>query len=209
MLDERPREETLDRRRRFRLFLPRAMDREKKAMEAAEVSLTELSPAAEGQGEGLLELLLAEEPACAEPAPAPAAPSRIDGVLVGVLVAIEASGALRVMFPGAPEGGVLARSIATVTSADIGREAALMFEGGDPGRPLLMGLMASVPGDLRPKFTADGDRLELSAEKEIVLRCGDASITLTRAGKILIRGAYVLSRSSGVNRIQGGSVEIN
>lgn len=185
------------------------MDREKKATEAAEMSLTELSPAADGQGEGLLELLLAEEPACAEPAPEPAAPSRIDGVLVGVLVAIEASGAPRVMFPGAPEGGVLARSIATVASADIGREAALMFEGGDPGRPLLMGLMASVPGDLRPKITADGDRLELSAEKEIVLRCGDASITLTRAGKILIRGAYVLSRSSGVNRIQGGSVEIN
>ncbi|MEP7119602.1 MAG: hypothetical protein ABJE95_01785, partial [Byssovorax sp.] len=36
-----------------------------------------------------------------------------------------------------------------------------------------------------------------------------SSITLTRAGKILIRGAYVLTRSSGVNRIQGGSVQIN
>ena len=41
------------------------------------------------------------------------------------------------------------------------------------------------------------------------LRCGKASITLTRAGKVLIRGAYLLSRSSGVNRIKGGSVQIN
>jgi hypothetical protein len=55
----------------------------------------------------------------------------------------------------------------------------------------------------------DGDRVVLSAEKEIVLQCGKASITLTRAGKILIRGAYLLARSSGVNRIQGGSVQIN
>jgi hypothetical protein len=53
------------------------------------------------------------------------------------------------------------------------------------------------------------ERLELTAEKEIVLRVGDASITLTRAGKIILRGTYVLSRSSGVNRIKGGSVQIN
>jgi hypothetical protein len=53
------------------------------------------------------------------------------------------------------------------------------------------------------------ERLELVAEKEIVLRVGDASITLTRAGKIILRGTYVLSRSSGVNKIKGGSVQIN
>ena len=49
----------------------------------------------------------------------------------------------------------------------------------------------------------------LSADKEIVLKCGKASITLTRAGKILIRGAYLLSRSSGPNRIKGGSIQLN
>lgn len=53
------------------------------------------------------------------------------------------------------------------------------------------------------------ERIELVAEQEIVLRCGDASITLTKAGKIVLRGAYVLSRSSGVNKIKGGSVQIN
>jgi hypothetical protein len=42
-----------------------------------------------------------------------------------------------------------------------------------------------------------------------VLHCGKASITLTRAGKVIIRGEYVLARSSGVNRIVGGSVQIN
>ncbi len=55
----------------------------------------------------------------------------------------------------------------------------------------------------------DGRKVVVSAQRELVLRCGSASITLTAAGKILIRGAYVLTRSSGVNRIQGGSVQIN
>jgi len=44
---------------------------------------------------------------------------------------------------------------------------------------------------------------------QLVLRCGRASITLTAAGKVLIEGAYVSSRSTGVNRIKGGSVQIN
>lgn len=66
------------------------------------------------------------------------------------------------------------------------------------------------PGPSRaPELESDGERLVLTAEREIVLRCGRASLTLTRAGKVLIRGAYVLSRSSGVNRIKGGSVQIN
>lgn len=55
----------------------------------------------------------------------------------------------------------------------------------------------------------DDERLVIEGKKEIVLKCGEASITLTRAGKILIRGKYLLNRSSGVNRIMGGSVQVN
>jgi len=55
----------------------------------------------------------------------------------------------------------------------------------------------------------DDQRVELTAEREIVLRCGDASITLTRAGKVIIKGAYILSRSSGYNKIKGAAVDIN
>jgi hypothetical protein len=56
---------------------------------------------------------------------------------------------------------------------------------------------------------ADGERMIVSAKEQVVLRCGKASITLTKAGKVLIQGSYVLSRSSGVNRIKGGSVQLN
>jgi hypothetical protein len=43
----------------------------------------------------------------------------------------------------------------------------------------------------------------------VVLRCGDASITLTQAGKVIIRGNYIVSRSSGYNKIKGAAVDIN
>jgi hypothetical protein len=55
----------------------------------------------------------------------------------------------------------------------------------------------------------DGKRVLIEGQEEITLTCGAASITLTKAGKILIRGTYLQSRSSGVNRILGGSVQVN
>jgi len=55
----------------------------------------------------------------------------------------------------------------------------------------------------------DGKRVLIEGQEEVVLMCGDASITLTKAGKIVIRGKYLLSRSTGVNRILGGSVQVN
>jgi Domain of unknown function (DUF6484) len=55
----------------------------------------------------------------------------------------------------------------------------------------------------------DGKRILLEGREEVVLRCGESSITLSANGKISIRGKYLLSRSSGVNRILGGSVQVN
>jgi hypothetical protein len=68
------------------------------------------------------------------------------------------------------------------------------------------------PLDQKPgqvEVDADGERMIVSAKEQLVLRCGKASITLTKAGKVLIKGSYLLSRSSGVNRIKGGSVQLN
>lgn len=55
----------------------------------------------------------------------------------------------------------------------------------------------------------DGERVVLSVEGEITIRCVEPTITLTSAGKPFICGTYFLARSSGVNRIQGGSVRIH
>ena len=155
----------------------------------------------------LLELLLAQETR-----PSRALASRIHGVVVGRIEALVPGGAARVTFAGAPPEGFPARMMMPLVPEDRGCEVALLFEGGDPERPMVMGKVVSPlasSDDDEHEARADGRRVEIAAEEEIVLKCGESSITLTRAGKIIIRGAYVLSRSSGVNRIQGGSVEIN
>lgn len=61
----------------------------------------------------------------------------------------------------------------------------------------------------KEEWTMDGEKVVLEGKKEIVLKCGDASITLTECGKILIRGKFIASRSTGVNRIFGASVQVN
>ncbi len=102
-----------------------------------------------------------------------------------------------------------------------GREVLVVFDGGNPDRPIVVGLLEDPLEHLvrlevseeqaeQPKeFQVDGKRVILEAEEEVVLRCGEGSITLRKDGKIVIRGTHILSRSSGPHRIKGGSVNIN
>jgi len=100
----------------------------------------------------------------------------------------------------------MARSVVAVEEGQVSQDVVLVFEQGDPARPIIMGVLLSVP-----KREASGpmENLVLTASRAITLRCGQSTLTLTRAGKILLRGAYILSRSSGVNRVKGGAVQIN
>ena len=131
----------------------------------------------------------------------------------GLLTGCADTGDPLVDYPSNPTGApVGAATTVDLTAKDIGREVILVFEDGDLARPIIIGLIAAPTPGKQTKtvdITADGKRVTIAADDEIVLKCGEASITLTKAGKILIRGAYVLSRSSGTNRIKGGSVQIN
>jgi hypothetical protein len=104
-----------------------------------------------------------------------------------------------------------ARSVLDLHGGHIGQQVVVMFEAADPGRPIVMGLLRGNVEE-RPEHMAvesDGRRMIVSAREQLVLRCGAASITLTREGKVLVEGTYLLSKSKGVNRIKGGSVQLN
>jgi hypothetical protein len=149
------------------------------------------------------------------------------------------AGALLVDFPGNRRGPLPARATIVIdapsaaAAAATRREALLVFEDGDPARPIVVGLLAppiqtlvdlvldagagheggnpQTPGPAGTPIAtiADGKHVVVEGEDEVVLRCGEASITLRRNGKVVIRGAYVESHASGTNRIKGGSVRIN
>ena len=138
---------------------------------------------------------------------------RMDGVVIGALVGF-ADGAPLVDFPGNEhDSPIRARTTVVLGNDDLGREVALLFEAADPTRPVLIGPILHQGQDTgrerKLKLRRDSEHVELTADREIVLKCGNASITLTRAGKVLIRGAYVSSHSTGVNKIKGGAVQIN
>ena len=148
-----------------------------------------------------------------QPAPSKskaARPAERGGMTVGRVVLLDSSGVPQVGFRGNGRSALVpARSVVPIRSGDVGREAVLLFDGGDRRRPVIVGLIQGPSTEEPVDVRMDGKSLTLSAGQEIVLRCGKASLTLTRSGKVLIRGAYLSSRSSGVNRIKGGSVQIN
>jgi hypothetical protein len=138
-------------------------------------------------------------------------------VVVGELIAIADEGRTPlVLFPGQPgSAAARARTVVDLHGAHIGQPVALMFEAGDATRPIVMGVLRQAEGwplaqpPAQVEVDADGERMIVSARAQLVLRCGKASITLTKEGKVLIQGSYVSSRSGGVNRIKGGSVQLN
>ncbi len=98
-----------------------------------------------------------------------------------------------------------------------GREVLVMFEQGDPGKPIILGLLADPLEEMielsesqgQKEVVLDGKRVKLEGQEEVVLKCGEGSITLRKDGKIIMKGTHLLSRATGPNRIKGGSVQIN
>ena len=160
------------------------------------------------------------QPGSANPfARLPAAPLLVPQahVVVGELIAIVGEERTPlVRFDGQPgTAAVRARSIVQLGSKDIGKPAVMLFEDRNPGKPIVIGMLgrddpwplAERPAQVR--VDVDGHRLEISAGHELVLKCGKASITLTRSGSVTIRGTSVLSDATGLQRIRGATVELN
>ena len=151
--------------------------------------------------------------------------TEIKGVLTGHIVAINDEKEVLVQFPGNSAGPIAAK----FTHAVLSRlketplenlSVLLAFEQNNPRRPVIIDIlyanMDDAPSVLH-EFNTDpldevrtnGKKLRFDAKEEIIFNCGKSSITLTRAGKIILRGAYLLNRSTGPNVIKGASIRIN
>jgi hypothetical protein len=170
-------------------------------MSALELELEKRSEIGHGRGETAVE----------------STASNVSGVVRGSLIGFKEHGlSALVVYPGQPGNVALtAASCVELHGMHIGRQVALMFENGDPLCPVIVGLLRNslaraipeAPGQV--EVAADGQRLTVSAKRQLVLRCGEASITLDADGKVSIRGVHVVSHAAGVNRIRGGSIQLN
>lgn len=150
--------------------------------------------------------------------------ARWTGATVGTIVAFN-RGEVRVTFAGATHP-VAARLLAGLDDAILERaarertEALLLFEDGDPARPLLVGLLRSaaplVDALLAGPLPAaervariDGKRVAIEGKDEVVLQCGKASLTLRRDGRVVLRGVNVVTQADQVHKIRGGKVQVN
>jgi len=150
----------------------------------------------------------------------------INGLRIGKVVGIDAKGRFLVDYQGNDRGHFAASLTSSAREKLLqgfptGQEVLLGFDKDDPSSPIIIDTLHSPLDEAAEPSnyvleTQDAEaidvvrkRIMLDAEEEIVLKCGEASITLTCAGKVLIKGSYVISRSSGTNSIKGSSVRIN
>ncbi len=160
-------------------------------------------------------------------------------VVIGVFIGVDTNGSPLVKYDeSSSSDAVVAITTLPIDPINVGRQVALMFVNGEADQPIIIGYIRSQLIDMLDAMEVapvtsmddfkrkdkdmenaalagaehaviDGKKVVINGDEEIILKCGDSSITLTKAGKIVIRGKYILNRSSGVNRILGGSVEVN
>jgi hypothetical protein len=133
---------------------------------------------------------------------------KTEGVTVATFSGFDEEAKFQVLLPGARQSATALSTVALATS-DIGSQVVVAFDKGNQSFPIIIGRVHESSPGTRSKAKLDGERVVFKAEREIELRCGDASIVLTRAGKVLIKGNFVLTRSRGANKIKGAYVDIN
>lgn len=108
---------------------------------------------------------------------------------------------------------VWAQTTVDIDEADVGRTVVLRFLRNKAQTPIIVGFLkaprhrSEVP---RPRQAElDGQSVVLTADRQMELRCGRASLVLHKDGLIELRGTEVVSRASHQQKIQGGNVQIN
>jgi hypothetical protein len=127
------------------------------------------------------------------------APSTVE---IGVIQSVDDAGRPAVRWHGSARQHVEARTQVRLTERDIGRECTLAFAGGDPSRPIVMGLLYT------PDTQNDPPEI-IQTDDAIILQSGESRIELHADGRINIQGMYINSQAYGPHHLKGASVKIN
>jgi len=116
------------------------------------------------------------------------------------------------------------QSTVRISRHDVAKQVIVEFLDNQKHEPIITGVLEkiSLQGDLDTSIMINeesndeqqnndlvGTKLSITGTESIELKSGASSITLTKSGKVLIKGDFISSRSRGMNRIKGGSIQLN
>lgn len=174
-----------------------------------------------------LQILMRGDVRALRTAALPSHPDASHSIVIGELIELPEGRLPRVRWSDGPRDGVEAMSVVPLASEHVGAPLALSL-GAGLSQPLILGLLwqpgqpdrATTSPDSVPASASttslqverDGGLAEevvIGALEQLTLHCGEASITLTADGQILLRGEYISSHATGTQRIKGAAVRIN
>ena len=121
------------------------------------------------------------------------------------IVALDPQGKVAIRFAGRSEIS-LAMTVGELDNRCVGRRVAVMFLGGNPEQPLVIGLLK----ESNDAHTHDPkQRVSVEAQDALTLKCGESSLTLQSDGRLVLRAKNIASYATGTNRIRGATVELN
>ena len=141
----------------------------------------------------------------------------------GCLAGIDDSGRLLIVVDGSSKPQVALTTVRMSRDEfreSVGERVVIDFDG---GKPIVTGIIQTkatlalrevleiaAPIERPSNVIVDNQAQHIiEAQEELTLKCGKASITLRKNGKVIIRGVDVLTDADGCNRIRGGVVDIN
>ncbi|QRK07473.1 hypothetical protein JQX13_46975 [Archangium violaceum] len=138
---------------------------------------------------------------------------------MGRIIGTDGEGRPVVDFEGNPVGPRVARKAVRLdaeglqAAVEAQQSVELRFEDGDPRLPIIMALLPVVqrrtPSDAIPRArvgAAESPTHVIQGRDGLVLRCGDAAVTLLRNGKVSLEGTSVETSAEGTVRIKGMAV---
>lgn len=138
--------------------------------------------------------------------------THVSGVSVGSVAGVDERG-LPVVATAAgefPAAHVVWTAQTPGWSECVGLRVAFALLDGDETKPVVLGLLDAPPAPPTPASVPKvPESLRVESRRELVIECGKSKIALRADGRIEIRGGHLVSRSSGPNKIKGGSVHIN
>jgi hypothetical protein len=85
----------------------------------------------------------------------------------------------------------------------------MVFEDANRSLPIILGPLFERVSSLAKSPSQSLSNALVEAQEEVLLRCGESSLSMKKDGKIVLKGRTIVSRASRTHKIRGASVAIN